>query len=253
MISRTIALGAALAAALSGWGCGPKEQPYQQKPAYSGKKANLPAVPALPNKSKKEGDAYTVWGAMHDLHSEVHMHDFDGKEVSLVGYIVRSNVEAQCKDDKKFGDGEEPCVPKCAIHKQGKADPDDCVAPIPAFWIAEHNDEKDYKAKAIPIKGWSSNFAAIFSMVEKIDTDDEKAEIMDNIMGTKLPNPLPAVGAKVKVTGNYGVTAATGSKGSESNPRTGIMKMTKIEYIEVPEKRAVLPGMKVRNPNNKRK
>src|SRR5438105_4991199 len=142
MITRSMVLGLALAL----WGCGPGEQPYQPKPAYSGgKKANLPTVPALPNKSKKEGDAFTVWGAMHDLRSEVHAKDFEGKEVNLVGYIIKTNYDIACKDEKKFGDGEEPCVPKCAIHKQGKADADDCIAPIPAFWIAEHGDEKDYK------------------------------------------------------------------------------------------------------------
>src|SRR5438067_197310 len=118
--------------------CSQEEKTYPPKPAYSGKKANLPPVPALPNKSKKEGDAYTVWAATHDLRSDVHRHDFDGKEISLVGYIVKTNYDAACADEKKPGETEDPCVPKCAIHKQGKADTDDCNAPYPGFWIAEH-------------------------------------------------------------------------------------------------------------------
>jgi hypothetical protein len=233
-------------------GCGNKERPYQPKPAYSGKKANLPAVPALPNKAKKEGDAYTVWGAIHDLRSEVHAKDFEGKEVSIVGFIVKTNMETACQDDKKPAEGEDPCVPKCAVHKQGKADADDCAPPIPAFWIAEHADEKDFKTKAIPIKGWASNFAAVFSMVEEIDNKDDKAELVDTYSQNKLPNPLPNLGAKVKVTGTYGVTAATSSRGSESNPRTGILKVTKIEYLEKPKLRSFLPGMKIRTAENKK-
>ncbi len=247
-IRTAVAIGLALSSLA---GCGAEDKGYAPKPAYSGKKAGLPTVPALPNKSKKEGDAFTVWGAMHDLRSEVHGKDFDGKETSIVGYIVKTNYEAGCADEKKQGESEEPCVPKCAIHKMGKEDPDGCIAPIPAFWIAEHNDEKEYRLKAIPVKGWASNFAAVYSMVDEIDSKDEKAEITDTFLQIKLPNPLPAAGAKVKVTGAYGITAATSSRGSESNPRTGIFKMTKLEYIEPPQKRVVLPGMKVRNPDKK--
>lgn len=227
--------------------CKKEEKPYAVKPAYSGKKPNLPSVPSLPNKAKKEGDAYTVWGAIHDLHNEVHAKDFDGKEVSIVGTIVKTNYSVACKDDLKQAKDEDECVPKCAIHKQGKADPENCIAPIPAFWIAESAGEKDYATKAIPAKGWASNFAAVFSMVEEIDQKGDKAEILDVYTQTKIPNPLPNVGAKVKITGSYGVTAATSSRGSESNPRTGIMKVTKVEYLEPPKQHAFLPGQTIRN------
>jgi hypothetical protein len=233
-------------------GCSEKEVTYTPKPAYSGKKPSLSAVPTLPNKAKKEGDAYTVWGAVHDLRNEVHAKDFEGKEVTIVGYIVKTNYANACADEKAPGENEEPCVPKCAVHKQGKADPEGCNAPIPAFWIAESADEKDYKTKAIPAKGWASNFAALFSMVEEIDTKNEKAELMDTYTQSKLPNPLPNVGAKVRITGNYGVTAATSSRGSESNPRTGIIKVTKLEYVDPPKQHAFLPGQKIRNADVKK-
>lgn len=232
-------------------GCGSKEVQYEPKPTYSGKKPNMPAVPTLPNKSKKEGDAYTVWGAIHDLRSAVHSKDFEGKEVNFVGYVVKTNYATACQDENRQGDKEDPCVPKCAVHKQGKADPEGCIAPIPAFWIAESADEKDFRTKAIPVKGWVSNYAALYAMVEEIDSKGDKAELVDTYTQSKLPNPLPNLGAKVRVTGNYGVTAATSSRGSESNPRTGIIKVTKIEYVEKPKQHAFLPGQSVRNADVK--
>jgi hypothetical protein len=237
-----IALG--VAASFLSLGCGPEERPYKPKPAYSGKKPSLPSVPTLPNKNKKEGDAYTVWGAIHDLRSVVHEKDFDGKPTTIVGYVVKTNYQETCKE------GEKPCksVPECAIHKTGEGDPPDCKAPVPTFWIAESKDEKDLTKKSIPVKGWASNYAQIFSMVEEIDSEDDEAEIMDEFFGVKLPNPLPNIGGKVRVTGTYGFTYTRSTGGAASNPVTGIISADKIEWVEKPPERAILPGMKVKNP-----
>ena len=71
----------AATAALGALGCGGEEQPYTPKPAVSGKKASLPAVPTLPSKPKKQGDAYTIWGVTHDLRSRVHNEDVNGKKM----------------------------------------------------------------------------------------------------------------------------------------------------------------------------
>ena len=62
-------------------GCGPEEEPYKARPAVSGKKATLPGVPTLPQKVKKQGDAYTVWGVTHDLRSRVHNEAVNGKKI----------------------------------------------------------------------------------------------------------------------------------------------------------------------------
>jgi len=212
-------------------GCGPSEEPYKPKPAVSGKKASMPAVPTLPQKQKKTPDgAYTIWGVTHDLRSRVHVDDVNGKQISLVGYIVKTN----------YND-----APACAVHKTGKGDPPDCKAPIPTFSIA---DDKGEQKDVIDVMGWASNFAQVFTLIEAIDKapkgKEAEAKLADEFWGAELPNPIPNVGAKVKVTGTYAVTFTKASSGAAANPKYGIMTAEKIEYLEPPPEKAYLPGMK---------
>ena len=227
-IAETITV--ALVVGSAALGCGPSEIPYTPKPAFSGKKASLPAVPTLPQKVKKQGDAYTIWGVTHDLRSRVHFEDVNNKSLSLVGYIVKTNYDT---------------FPKCSIHKTGKADPPDCKAPIPSFSIA---DEKGETKDIIDVMGWASNPAQVFSLIEAIDKapDDKVAEVKlaDEFWGADLPNPVPNIGAKVKVTGVYGMTFTKATSGAAANPKYGIMTAEKIEYLEQAPERAYLPGMK---------
>jgi hypothetical protein len=233
-----------IAASLTSMGCGPEEKPYQQEPAYSGaKKPSLPQVPTLPNKNKKEGDAYTVWGAIHDLHSVVHENDFRDTDIWLVGWIVKTNYDTLCKDENARSEGEDHCVPKCAVHKAGKADPEGCKPPVPAFWIAESKDEKDIEKNAIQVMGWASNFAQFYTGIEEVDKNEDEAKPEDVFFGHTMPVPLPAVGGKVKVGGRYGVTYNKSTGGTASNPRTGIMTWEKQEWVDKPPTPATLPGM----------
>jgi hypothetical protein len=228
---RTAAVAVAMVFPLLLLGCGEGAKPYQPKPAYSGKRPTLPAVPTLPDKAKKVGDAYTIYGATHDIRSRVHSDDFRDKQTSIVGYIVKTN----------YGD-----APACAVHKTGKGDPADCKAPVPTFWIGDDAGDKDF---AIPVMGFASNFAQIYTMIEGIDKapkgDEDKVKLQDEFWGMDLPNPIPEEGAKVKVTGQYGVTFTKATKGAAANPKFGIMSVEKIEYLEPPKKRAALPGMKL--------
>lgn len=225
-----LAFVAAAVAASGALGCGGDESPYVPKPAVSGKKASLPAVPTLPQKQKKQGDAYTVWGITHELRSRVHAEEVNGKKASLVGYIVKTNFDQ---------------APKCAIHKTGKGDPPDCKSPIPTFSIA---DEKGETKDVIDVMGWASNFAQVYSLMEAIDHapggKGAEAKLQDEFWAVDLPNPLPNVGAKVKVTGTYGITFTKSTGGAASNPKYGIMTAEKIEYLEPPPEKAILPGMK---------
>ncbi len=211
-------------------GCKGDEHPYKPRPAVSGRKPTLPAVPTLPQKNKKQGDAYTIWGVTHDLRSRVHNEDVNGKKISLVGYIVKVNYDE---------------APPCAVHKTGKGDPADCKSPIPTFAIA---DEKGDTKDMIDVMGWASNYAQIYSMIEAIDKapkgKEAEVKLADEFWSNELPNPLPNVGAKVKVTGTYGVTFSKATGGAASNPKYGIMTAEKIEYLEPPTEKAYLPGMK---------
>lgn len=225
-----LALTSVAALACTTLGCGNDEQPYNPKPAVSGKKPALPAVPTLPTKAKKQGDAYTIWGITHDLHSRVHAEDVLGKKVSLVGYIVKTNYDA---------------APKCAIHKTGKGDPPDCKSPIPTFSIA---DDKSETKEAIDVMGWASNFAQMYTLIEAIDKapkgKESEVKLKDEFWASDVPNPLPNVGAKVKVTGQYGVTFTKATGGAAADPKHGILTVEKIEYLEPPPEKAYLPGMK---------
>jgi hypothetical protein len=221
---------ALLAASAGALGCGGDELPYTPKPAVSGKKAALPAVPTLPTKVKKQGDAYTIWGVTHDLRSRVHNEDVNGKKLSIVGYIVKTN----------YAD-----APKCSIHKTGKGDPPDCKSPIPTFYIA---DDKSETKDMISVMGWASNYAQIYGMIEDLDKaakgKESEVKKSDEFWGMDLPNPLPNTGAKVKVTGSYGVTFTKATGGAAADPKYGIMTVEKIEYVEPPTEKVYLAGMK---------
>ncbi len=228
-----LVLAAAVCAGSLSLGCGSDDQPYTPKPPVTGAKLSLPAVPTLPTKAKKQGDAYTIWGVTHDLHSRVHNEDVNGKKISLVGYIVKTNYAS---------------APPCSVHKTGKGDAADCKSSIPTFSIA---DSKDEKTDMIDVMGWASNYAQMFTMIEALDKaakgKEKDVKLQDEFWASDIPNPLPNVGAKVKVTGQYGVTFTKATGGAAANPKYGIMTVEKIEYLEPAPEAATLPGMKTKN------
>jgi hypothetical protein len=208
---------------------GEPEQAYKPHPAPTGAAPALP-TPQIATRPIRAGDAYAVWGASHHLRSRVHREDVDGKKISIVGYIVRTNYES---------------APLCAVHRTGKADPPGCSSPLPSFSIA---DDKGERRTVIQVMGWASNFAQIFTLIEAIDKAPRgkggQIRLADEFWGQDLPNPVPNVGAKVKVTGLYGVTFTKSTGGAATDPKVGIMTADKIEYLEPPPSMAYLPGMK---------
>jgi hypothetical protein len=220
---------APLAFAALGAGCGQTDEPYKPIPAFSGRKANLPAVPTLPSKAIKVGDGYTVYGATHHLRSRVHNADVANKELTITGYIVKTNLLE---------------APECAVHKTGKGDKEDCKAPVPAFWIA---DEKGDDKNAIKVMGWASNFAQIFDAVQKYSAPKGAKEVeavKDEFWAVDVPNPIPNVGAKVAVSGNFAVSFTKATSSVETDPSHGILTYAKMTYIEPPAEPGTLPGMK---------
>ena len=197
-------------------GCGNADEPYKATPAWSGKKAGPPAVPTLPTNPIKSGDAFTIFGARHHLQSRIHDKEVTSKDITIVGYIVQENVSD---------------APECAVHKSGKADPETCKAEIPSFWIADAKGDTKTKIRVL---GWAKNYASVFEAMEKYKNLKEapKELYKDEVWSVDLPYPLPAVGAKVKITGKYGYTFSKSSTGIVSDPANGVMTYAKIEYLE---------------------
>jgi hypothetical protein len=208
-------------------GCGQEEVPYKPRGAASGAKASLPPAANLPKRPLKNGDTWTVWGASYSLRSRVHRKEVANKRLSIAGYIGKSNM----KD-----------APECAVHKAGKADPENCKAPVPAFWVCDAKDSPE--ADCIKVMGWASNFAQIFDAIDEFDKGKDNAEYNDANWGVKVPNPLPAVGSKVTVTGNYGVSFSKASSGAEADPFMGVMDFQEMTIQEPGPELATLPGKK---------
>ena len=150
------------------------------------------------------------------MQSRIHDKEVTSKDITIVGYIVQENVSD---------------APECAVHKSGKADPETCKAEIPSFWIADAKGDTKTKIRVL---GWAKNYASVFEAMEKYKNLKEapKELYKDEVWSVDLPYPLPAVGAKVKITGKYGYTFSKSSTGIVSDPANGVMTYAKIEYLE---------------------
>jgi len=215
----TFGLAVVLAAAV---GCGGgDDNPYKPQPAWSGKAASIPAPPTLPSTPIKNGNDYTVYGAVHQLRSLMHAKDVTAPPaISIVGYIVDSNI---------------PRAPDCAVHKTGKADPEGCTTEVPSFWVAD--DKGDMKGLKVRVVGWARNYAVIYDAMKAYaklkpgDTPTDKQLVTDDMLNVTEPFPLPAVGAKVRITGAYNV-AKTVVSDMVSEPVGGVMALQKLETLE---------------------
>jgi hypothetical protein len=228
-----LGLGAVVVVAALGAGCSSgADEPYKATPEWSGRKPSLPPPPTLNAAPIKVGEAYTIFGASHHLRSRMHEKDVTKNNITIQGWIVEENISD---------------APKCAIHKVGKKDPDDCPPAgqppieIPSFWIADEKGAGKDKPR-IRVLGWAKNYATVFEAMEKYKNlkevkDPAKDLLKDEIWSVDVPYPLPAVGAKVKVTGKYGFVFTKASTGLVSDPVNGVMTYEKMEVVEqAPEK-----------------
>lgn len=208
------------------------DEPYKAAPAWSGRAVSLPTPPTLSNAPIKVGEAFTVFGASHHLRSRIHDKDVTKANITIQGYIVEENISD---------------APGCALHKTGKADPENCPAAgqppieIPSFWIADEKGAGKDKPR-IRVLGWAKNWAIVFDAMEKYSKlkeikDPAKDLVKDEVWSVDVPYPLPAVGAKVKITGKYGFVFSKASGGLVSDPVNGVMTYEKMEVVEpAPEK-----------------
>jgi hypothetical protein len=170
--------------------------------------------------------ALTVWGAGFSLRSRLHRAEVTNKRVAITGYVTKSNLAE---------------APRCAVHRPGIADPDDCRSPIPAFWIGDTRDASP--GDSIVVLGWAANFSQIFGAIEHFDAGKEEP-YLDAYWGTVVPNPLPAVGAKVTARGSYGTEFKKASSGNVVDRVMGILDLGELETLEPASQPATLPGVK---------
>jgi hypothetical protein len=230
-----LGLGLAAVLALPSLSCSSgAEEPYKPTPDWSGRKPSLPPPPTLNSAPVKVGEAYTVYGASHHLRSRIHDKDVTKASITIQGYIVQENISD---------------APKCAIHKVGKKDPDDCPPAgsppieIPSFWIADEKGAGPDKPR-IRVLGWAKNWATVNDAMDKYKNmkevkDPAKDLFKDDVWSVDVPFPLPAKDAKVKVTGKFGFVFTKASTGLVSDPINGVMTYEKMDVVEpAPDKAA---------------
>lgn len=189
-----------------------------------GEVPRLPSV-KLERQTLGDGIAFTVWGLGYQLRSRQLRDQVTGRPISVTGYVVASNLAS---------------APKCVVHAGGIADPEDCSAPVPAFWLGDTpNAPLD---ETVKVMGFASNYAQIYDAIHEFDRGGQT--YVDTYWGQEIPNPLPAVGAKVTVTGSYGNTFSGASSGLESDATMGIFSYRSMETLEPAAEPATLPGVK---------
>ena len=213
-------------------GCGNTDEGYKTPPNETydgGKKAALPPVPTLPATPLKSEGSYTIYGASHHLRSPIHNKEVTGAPITIVGYIVDTNI---------------PRAPVDCQHASKKEDGPGCKNPeIPSFWIADSKDAKnDPKAPKIRVVHWATNYSNVFDAITAYDKLKDGAKpdeaVNDPKLNVDLPFPLPAPGAKVKVTGKYNTSGRNGGP-LLSDPVNGVLELDKMETLEkAPEKAA---------------
>jgi hypothetical protein len=187
--------------------------------------SRLPPVSTLIQRPARDGDAYTVWGASYGLRSPVHRAEVE-TTIRIVGYITKTNLED---------------APRCAVHPAGVADPADCFAPIPTFWIGDAPDAP--LDECIEVLGWASGFAQVYEAMRQYDSNSTEP-FVDHWWGSPVPNPLPARGARVVIEGDYSSAFRKASSGVVSNSVMGVFTLTSISEIEPAPELATLPGVR---------
>jgi tetratricopeptide (TPR) repeat protein len=204
--------------------------PSAPKPAVPPSPVPLPAglpVPKLVMQPQRAGDVYTVWGASYAFRSRQHHREVTDKPIAIMGYVVKTNL------------GE---APRCAVHRAGIADPEDCRADIPAFWLGDRPDAPI--ADSIKVMGFASTYAQLYDAIRQADSEKHDEPYTDTFWGNVIPNPLPARGAKLTVRGRYRLAFAKSSSGAESDAVMGILEYLAREVLEPAPERETLPGLK---------
>src|SRR5690606_38700431 len=74
----------------------------------------------------------------------------------------------------------------------------------------------------------------------------------DDIWNVDVPYPLPAVGAKVKVTGKYGLVFSKASTGLVTDPVNGVLTHEKREVVEPAPEEVTVKNKQARGSRRRR-
>jgi tetratricopeptide (TPR) repeat protein len=196
----------------------------------------LPPPIALTVAPLKVGEDFTVWGASYALRSRAHQSEVVGEgdehAITITGYITRTNL---------------PDAPKCSVHRPGRADPEGCVSPLPTFWLGDAPDAAP--EDCISVIGWASNFAQVYEAIRAFDRRNP-SQYIDGFLGVAVPNPLPAVGAKVTVRGTYGTKFGVATVAIEPEPTMGILTYRSYTVLEQAPELGTLPGVTRKTPQS---
>ena len=173
------------------------------------------------------GDAYTVWGASYYLRNPAHHRAVTDAPIAITGYVTKTNLLQ---------------APLCAVHRSGVADPENCWAQVPAFWLGDTPDALE--ADCIKVMGFASNYAQIFDAIRQADSSQADEAYVDSFWGQVVPNPLPVAGQKLTVRGKYRLSFAKVSSGGESDLVMGIFDYAERDVLEPGLELATLPGVK---------
>lgn len=196
---------------------------YQPQPAPSS--APVLPKPQLVRQPLRAGEPYTVWGASYLLRSAHHRAEVTGAPIAITGYIVKTSL---------------PDAPQCAVHAAAVADKPSCVTPVPTFWLGDRPDAP--LGECIAVAGFASSYGQIYDAIRSFDAKPPSAKYRDAAWGVDLPNPLPAAGAKVTVTGSYGLRFAKAPVAVDT--LMGIVTFQQMQELEPASALASLPGVK---------
>jgi hypothetical protein len=157
----------------------------------------------------------------------VHRAEVSDRPVTIEGYITKTNLLA---------------APRCAVHSAAAASPKGCRAAAPAFWLGDTPNAAP--EESIKVVGWASSYAQIYEAIRQLDSGKPAPGRIDALLGQPLPNPLPAVGAKVSVTGEYGSTFVMPSADAEADIVMGLLTYHSMLYETASAELATLPGVR---------
>ncbi|MBX3226256.1 MAG: hypothetical protein KIT84_43285 [Labilithrix sp.] len=180
--------------------------------APAGPKPPLPAVPDIQDAPARDGDVFSVAAAIHALRSAVESAELARGPITIEGYIIDTNLAR---------------APKCAIHRAGVRDPAGCDAELPAFTLGDRRGQAPGANDVVRVMGWASSHAQVFEARQQ-----GGRSYVDALWGIELPSPLPAVGAKVRVTGRYAETFSKSSRGVVTDRYSGILTYESMTVLD---------------------